>query len=169
MPSRDASRSMIFKVTRCFCDFRQHNTIYFITSLGVLESADTTNIMQERLEIPKGYSGAIHHRTDNTMTKRKGQKEQQGSTKHYKKNKLKTEQHESHKNLRVNSCVTLVKNHVVSPVTLVKNHVVSPVTLVKNHVVSPEGRDPINDDKNYCDVHQGLVSSLYTIRATNTA
>jgi hypothetical protein len=125
--------------------------------------------MQERLEIPKGYSGAIHHRTDNTMTKRKGQKEQQGSTKHYKKNKLKTEQHESHKNLRVNSCVTLVKNHVVSPVTLVKNHVVSPVTLVKNHVVSPEGRDPINDDKNYCDVHQGLVSSLYTIRATNTA
>ena len=158
MPSRDASRSMIFKVTRCFCDFRQHNTIYFITSLGVLESADTTNIMQERLEIPKGYSGAIHHRTDNTMTKRKGQKEQQGSTKHYKKNKLKTEQHESHKNLKVNSCVTLVKNHVVSP-----------VTLVKNHVVSPEGRDPINDDKNYCDVHQGLVSSLYTIRATNTA
>ena len=146
MPSRDASRSMIFKVTRCFCDFRQHNTIYFITSLGVLESADTTNIMQERLEIPKGYSGAIHHRTDNTMTKRKGQKEQQGSTKHYKKNKLKTEQHESHKNLRVNSCVTLVKNHVVSP----------------------EGRD-LYYDKNCCDVHQGFVSSLYTIRATNTA
>jgi len=79
------------------------------------------------------------------MTKRKGQKEQQGSTKHYTK-KLKTGQHESHKNLRVNSCVTLVKYHVVSP----------------------EGRD-LNYDKNYCDVHHDFVSSLYTIRATNTA
>jgi hypothetical protein len=80
MPSRDASRSMFFKITRCFCNFRQHNTIHFITSIGVLESADTTNIMQERLEIPKRYARAINHRTDNTMTKRKTQKEQQGST-----------------------------------------------------------------------------------------
>ena len=36
--------------------------------------------------MPKGQSESINRRTDNTMAKRKGQKDKQRSTKHYTEN-----------------------------------------------------------------------------------
>ena len=43
--------------------------------------------MSKSLKIPKGKSESVNRRTDNTMTKRKGQKDKQRYTKHTYKTK----------------------------------------------------------------------------------